>query len=89
MLVRKILNNNVITSNGEDGQEIIIVGNGIGWKQKVGEPVDESKIDKIFRMDTVSSTAPGKLRMRWYAAIMMKYMCLSGARPETGKTPWI
>ena len=57
MLVRKILNNNVITSNGEDGQEIIIVGNGIGWKQKVGEPVDESKIDKIFRMDTVSSTA--------------------------------
>ncbi len=57
MVVRKILNNNVITSNGEDGQEIIIVGNGIGWKQKAGEPVDESKIDKIFRMDTVSSTA--------------------------------
>ena len=38
---------------------------------------------------TSSATAPGKLRMRWYAAIMMKYMCLSGARPETGKTPWI
>lgn len=57
MIIRKILNNNVITSNSEDGQEIIIVGNGIGWKQKVGEEVDQQRIDKIFRMDTASSTA--------------------------------
>lgn len=57
MIVKKILNNNVITSNSEDGQEIIIVGNGIGWRQKAGQQVDESKIDKIFRMDTASSTA--------------------------------
>ncbi|MCC8076047.1 MAG: PRD domain-containing protein [Clostridiales bacterium] len=57
MIVKKILNNNVITSVSEDGQEIIIVGNGIGWKQKAGEPVDGSKIEKIFRMDTATSTA--------------------------------
>lgn len=57
MIVKKILNNNVITSNDEDGQEIIIVGNGIGWKQKAGQRVEESKIEKIFRMDTASSTA--------------------------------
>lgn len=57
MVVKKILNNNVITSNDEDGQEIIIVGNGIGWRQKVGQPVETEKIEKIFRMDTASSTA--------------------------------
>ncbi len=57
MIVKKILNNNVITSVGEDGQEIIIVGKGIGWKQKTGDPIDETKIDKIFRMDTATSTA--------------------------------
>jgi beta-glucoside operon transcriptional antiterminator len=56
MIVKKILNNNVITSLSESGQEIIIMGNGIGWKQKAGEPVDESKIEKIFRMDTATST---------------------------------
>ncbi|MCD8089899.1 MAG: PRD domain-containing protein [Clostridiales bacterium] len=57
MKVRKILNNNVITSNNEFGQEIIIMGNGIGWRHKPGEPVDESKIEKIFHMDTATSTA--------------------------------
>lgn len=57
MVVKKILNNNVITSNDEDGQEIIIVGTGIGWKQKPGQPVETDKIEKIFRMDTASSTA--------------------------------
>lgn len=56
MIVVKILNNNVITSN-ENGQEIIIVGKGIGWKQKTGQQVDESKIEKIFRMDTADSSA--------------------------------
>lgn len=57
MVVKKILNNNVITSTDEDGQEIIIVGNGIGWKQKRGQLVQEDKIEKIFRMETASSTA--------------------------------
>ncbi len=57
MKVKKILNNNVITSNNEFGQEIIIMGNGIGWKQKPGETVDEKKIEKIFHMDTATSTA--------------------------------
>lgn len=32
MIIKKILNNNVVTSTSENGQEIIIVGNGIGWK---------------------------------------------------------
>ena len=57
MIVKKILNNNVITSNDEDGQEIIIVGNGIGWKQKPGQLVEEDRIEKMFRMDIVSYTA--------------------------------
>ena len=57
MIIKKILNNNVVTSTSENGQEIIVVGNGIGWKQKVGQEIEDSKIEKIFRMDTASSTA--------------------------------
>lgn len=57
MIIKKILNNNVVTSTSENGQEIIVIGNGIGWKQKVGQEIEDSKIEKIFRMDTASSTA--------------------------------
>lgn len=57
MRARKILNNNVVTSNNENGQEIIIMGKGIGWKLSTGDQIDESKIEKTFRMDTATSTA--------------------------------
>ncbi|MGN0465077.1 MAG: BglG family transcription antiterminator LicT [Lachnospiraceae bacterium] len=57
MIVKKILNNNVITSLDERGQEIVIMGKGIGWKLTSGEEIDETKIEKIFRMDTASSMA--------------------------------
>lgn len=57
MIVKKILNNNVITSLDEKGQEIVIMGKGIGWNLKSGEEIDATKIEKIFRMDTASSTA--------------------------------
>lgn len=57
MIVKKILNNNVITSLDENGQEIVIMGKGIGWNLKSGEEINETKIEKIFRMDTASSMA--------------------------------
>lgn len=57
MIVKKILNNNVITSIDEKGQEIVIMGKGIGWKLKSGDEIDETKIEKVFRMDTASSIA--------------------------------
>ncbi|MGM9676100.1 MAG: PRD domain-containing protein, partial [Butyricicoccus sp.] len=56
MLVEKVLNNNVISSLDEDNHEVILVGHGIGWKAKVGQAVDETKIEKVFRMDTQDST---------------------------------
>lgn len=57
MHVKKILNNNVVTTNNKNGQEIIIMGNGIGWNLKPGDPIDETKIEKTFTMDTATSTA--------------------------------
>ena len=56
MRVKKILNNNAVTSEDERGQEIIVMGNGLGWKSKTGSKIDENKIEKIFRMDTDTST---------------------------------
>lgn len=56
MLVDKVLNNNVISALDESGREIILVGRGLGWNAQSGQPVDRSRIEKIFRMDTPAST---------------------------------
>lgn len=56
MVVVKIVNNNTVSSLDENGREILLVGCGIGWHTKVGQPVDRSKIEKVFRMDTPGST---------------------------------
>lgn len=48
MRVQKAFNNNIISAVDEQGKEMVIVGNGIGFAKKSGEAVDRSKISKIF-----------------------------------------
>lgn len=60
MIANKILNNNLISTTDKDGHEIIVMGKGLGWQLKTGDLVDESKIEKIFRMDTVTSSTKMK-----------------------------
>lgn len=55
MIVKKIWNNNLVSSENEAGQEIIIFGKGLGWKAKVGDRIDEEKIENIFREDSSTS----------------------------------
>lgn len=40
MKIDKVMNNNVVSSIDEDGQEIIVVGTGIGFQGKEGKVVD-------------------------------------------------
>lgn len=51
MIIKKIINNNIIQSQNENGQEIIVMGCGLGFKKKSGEIVDESKIEKIYTIN--------------------------------------
>ena len=51
MKIDKVMNNNVVSSIDEDGQEIIVVGTGIGFQGKEGKAVDEKKIQKIRRSE--------------------------------------
>lgn len=51
MKIKQILNNNaVLLSKGSN--EVVAVSNGIGFKRKVGDFVDETEVDKIFVLDT-------------------------------------
>lgn len=48
MKVNKILNNNLVLSKNDKGQEIIVKGLGIGFHAKRGDKIDESLVEKIF-----------------------------------------
>lgn len=56
MIVNKIINNNFISTTDEHGHETVLMGKGLGWKLRAGDPVDQTKIEKTFRMDTVTSS---------------------------------
>lgn len=47
MLIRQIINNNVVSSIDGD-KEIVLMGRGIAFQKKRGDAVDESRIEKYF-----------------------------------------
>ena len=51
MVIQKVINNNVISAYDMNQQEIVIMGKGIGFKAHTGELIDESKIEKVFRIE--------------------------------------
>ena len=52
MKIEKVLNNNIIISLDDKGRELVLMGKGLGFGRKAGEEVDESKAEKIFRLDS-------------------------------------
>ena len=52
MKIEKVLNNNIISSLDDKGRELVLMGKGLGFGRKAGEEVDESKVEKIFRLDS-------------------------------------
>ena len=51
MKITKLINNHVVSSTDEAGNEVILMGTGLGFKGKEGKVVDESKIQKIFHLE--------------------------------------
>jgi beta-glucoside operon transcriptional antiterminator len=56
MLVEKIINNNIVSSLDENGNEIVVMGRGIGFKVKIGQEIEKDKIEKVFCMDNNNET---------------------------------
>lgn len=52
MIVKKVLNNNIILAADEKKTEKMILGKGIGFNKKTGDNVNEEQIEKIFKLDT-------------------------------------
>lgn len=50
MKIEKIINNNIISSRDEEGNELIVMGCGLGFGKKTGQCLDENNIEKVFKL---------------------------------------
>ena len=55
MKIVKAINNNVVCALDSDGQEILVMGKGIGFKAKEGQNLDSNMVEKIFKRDNQKS----------------------------------
>lgn len=55
MEILKIINNNIVSATDEDGNEVVAMGRGLGFKRKPGQDIAETEIEKIFRIDNQDS----------------------------------
>ncbi|WP_090844010.1 BglG family transcription antiterminator LicT [Alkalicoccus daliensis] len=73
MKIRKILNNNVVVSD-KDNQEVIVMGRGIAFNKRNGELIDEEKAEKVFTLEDADIIKKFKTLL---ADIPVEYMELS------------
>lgn len=52
----KIYNNNAVAVVHPDGREAILVGAGIGFHKRPGDPLDETKIEKVYYIQDALQT---------------------------------
>lgn len=60
MRIKKIINNNILCTVDEKGNELIVTGRGIGFGRHRGETIDTSLIERTYRME--EQTEQRKLR---------------------------
>lgn len=60
MNVERIINNNVVSALDLKGREVIVMGKGIGFHAKKGKEIDQTMIEKVFRLE--SQTAFDKFK---------------------------
>lgn len=54
--VLKCINNNVISCCDEEGREMVAMGRGLGYSVRPGDEIDESRAEKLFRMENTEQT---------------------------------
>ncbi len=55
MIIKKILNNNVVITLNDQHEEIIVMGKGLAYGKRPGETIDSQKISKTFEMSLKES----------------------------------
>ena len=74
MIIAKVINNNVISVHDEQKKELVVMGRGIAFQKRPGDVVDESKIEKIFKLE--NKDVSEKFKTLLYE-VPMEYMKIS------------
>ncbi|SDC61209.1 BglG family transcription antiterminator LicT [Shouchella lonarensis] len=53
MIIKKVLNNNVVLTEDELHHELVVMGKGIAFGKKNGDEIEAEKIDKTFSLTSV------------------------------------
>ncbi|GAA1466071.1 PRD domain-containing protein [Microbacterium thalassium] len=68
-VVHKVLNNNVVVSAGITGSEVVLMGRGLGFQMKPGDPIDVAKVEKTFLLEGDRAHAEELLANAPYALV--------------------
>ena len=56
MIIKKVLNNNLLLVESENGKEQIAMGKGLRFSYKVGERLRETDVEKIYMLKDEKNT---------------------------------
>lgn len=51
LLIKKVINNNILCVVDGKGSEMIVTGRGLGFQKKIGQSVDPALFEKIYHME--------------------------------------
>lgn len=74
MIIKKVLNNNVVIIENEQGIDEVVCGRGIAFSKTTGDEIDESKINQVF---VLKSEQQNKRFQEIIASIPFEYVELS------------
>lgn len=85
--VAKVINNNIISVINEQNKELMIMGRGIGFQVKSGEPVKKEKIEKIYTLDSQEVSDKFKTLLREVPIEVMEVseQIIGNAKTKYGK----
>ena len=87
MTIDKVLNNNVVISHDENGAEVVLMGRGLAFGRRAGDPVAAEKVEKRFTLhsDQMSSRFQQLVTSIPLAHFMMSERIINHAKLSLGK----
>ena len=87
MKIDKVLNNNVVISHDENGAEVVLMGRGLAFGRRAGDPVAAEKVEKRFTLhsDQLSSRFQQLVTSIPLAHFMMSERIINHAKLSLGK----
>lgn len=83
MQILKVINNNIVSCLDKDGQEVIVMGKGLGFHAKGSPNIPDNQVEKVFRMENQRET--DKLKAL-FSSLPIEYIQVSAEIIEYART---